>query len=319
MSMKKQSAVLAAALTSLIAAHCASAQEAPAAAGQESQQIEKAAEGMADKVAGWLDKLSDSVKDLGEKSKEWSNDAATYKDQLKEQWPALKEQFNQKWSEGLQKGQESKAAVSQWLDNTFSKERMQKAEDWIKNFKDGVTDNVVDPLVPYLLALRYPNPIDEWNQGYRREFPVTIKGMDQPLDVTLPISWNLSQNLELNQNEFISWRSDAGEGPYVLALLETPTGATVQSIVAGLQKTRPDAVVEKIPDTQIVRVAYPALNDTENAVYYYAVPAGDKVFTVCGEVLRGKNESTADLNKKLEERSDFFTLVAKNIFVKPNP
>ena len=145
------------------------AQEASSAVAQDTKQVEQAADGMANKVAGWLDKLSDSVRTLGEKSEEWSKDAATYKDQLKEQWPSIKEQFNQKLSEGMEKGQQSKEAVSKWLDDTFSQERINKAEEWMTNFKNGVTDNVVDPLVPYLLAMRYPNPMDEWNQGYRRE------------------------------------------------------------------------------------------------------------------------------------------------------
>ena len=224
------------------------AQEASSAVAQDTKQVEQAADGMANKVAGWLDKLSDSVRTLGEKSEEWSKDAATYKDQLKEQWPSIKEQFNQKLSEGMEKGQQSKEAVSKWLDDTFSQERINKAEEWMTNFKNGVTDNVVDPLVPYLLAMRYPNPMDEWNQGYRREYPVSIKGMDRPLQVTLPLSWNLSQNLQLGQNEFMSWRSESGTGQYVVALIETPTGATVDSIVAGLQKARPDAVTEKLPE-----------------------------------------------------------------------
>jgi hypothetical protein len=172
-------------------------------------------------------------------------------------------------------------------------------------------------LVPYLLAMRYPNPMDEWNQGYRREYPVSIKGMDRPLQVTLPLSWNLSQNLQLGQNEFMSWRSESGTGQYVVALIETPTGATVDSIVAGLQKARPDCVTEKLPDSKIVRVYFPAKTDTENAVYYYAVPAGDQVFTVCGEVLRGKDEKTDALNQRLQAESNFFNAVASNIFVKP--
>ena len=156
-------------MTALIASAAVSqalhAQEAPSAVAQDTKQVEQAADGMANKVAGWLDKLSDSVRTLGEKSEEWSKDAATYKDQLKEQWPSIKEQFNQKLSEGMEKGQQSKEAVSKWLDETFSQERINKAEEWMTNFKNGVTDNVVDPLVPYLLAMRYPNPMDEWNQA----------------------------------------------------------------------------------------------------------------------------------------------------------
>ena len=122
------------------------AQEASSAVAQDTKQVEQAADGMANKVAGWLDKLSDSVRTLGEKSEEWSKDAATYKDQLKEQWPSIKEQFNQKLSEGMEKGQQSKEAVSKWLDDTFSQERINKAEEWMTNFKNGVTDNVVDQI-----------------------------------------------------------------------------------------------------------------------------------------------------------------------------
>ena len=107
-------------MTALIASAAVSqavhAQEAPSAVAQDTKQVEQAADGMANKVAGWLDKLSDSVRTLGEKSEEWSKDAATYKDQLKEQWPSIKEQFNQKLSEGMEKGQQSKEAVSKWLD-----------------------------------------------------------------------------------------------------------------------------------------------------------------------------------------------------------
>lgn len=160
--------------------------------------------------------------------------------------------------------------------------------------------------------------MDEWNQGYRREYPVSIKGMDRPLQVTLPLSWNLSQNLQLGQNEFMSWRSESGSGQYVVALIETPTGATVDSIVAGLQKARPDAVTEKLPNSQIVRVYFPAKTDTENGrLLLMPSRPGDQVFTVCGEVLRGKDEKTDALNQRLQAESDFFNAVASNIFVKP--
>lgn len=70
-------------MTALIASAAVSqavhAQEAPSAVAQDTKQVEQAANGMANKVVGWLDKLSDSVRTLGEKSEEWSKDAATYK------------------------------------------------------------------------------------------------------------------------------------------------------------------------------------------------------------------------------------------------
>ena len=120
--------------------------------------------------------------------------------------------------------------------------------------------------------MRYPNPMDEWNQGYRREYPVSIKGMDRPLQVTLPLSWNLSQNLQLGQNEFMSWRSESGSGQYVVALIETPTGATVDSIVAGLQKARPDAVTPK-PIPRMPSITMPSrqeIRSSRSAVRSYA-------------------------------------------------
>lgn len=60
-------------MTALIASAAVSqalhAQEAPSAVAQDTKQVEQAADGMANKVAGWLDKLSDSVRTLGEKAK----------------------------------------------------------------------------------------------------------------------------------------------------------------------------------------------------------------------------------------------------------
>ena len=51
-------------ITALIASaavgQAAHAQEAPSAVAQDTKQVEQAADGMANKVAGWLDKLSDS-------------------------------------------------------------------------------------------------------------------------------------------------------------------------------------------------------------------------------------------------------------------
>lgn len=60
-------------ITALIASaavgQAAHAQEAPSAVAQDTKQVEQAADGMANKVAGWLDKLSDSVRTLGEKKR----------------------------------------------------------------------------------------------------------------------------------------------------------------------------------------------------------------------------------------------------------
>ncbi len=76
-------------------------------------------------------------------------------------------------------------------------------------------------------------------------------------------------------------------------------------------------MTEKLPDTQIVRVTYPAVNDKDNAVYYYAIPMDGKAMLLCGEVLRSDGQSTQQLNEALAAQSDFFNAVAKNVFVKP--
>lgn len=306
-------AALVAASSLLSAAHAQTAETTAPIASQASEAAQSAGQA----VSGWFDKLSDSVKKIGEKSSEYADEAQNYTTQLKDQWPSIKEKFSQGWQESMQKGSEGKEAVQKWMNDTFSKERMDKAENWLADFKNGVEDKVVDPLVPYILTIRYPNPMDEWNQGYKRLFPVQVQGFEQPVELTLPLSWNLSQDLSLGQNEFISFRSESGSGKYVVALITTPTGATVDSLVAGLQKNRSDAVTEKLPDTQIVRVTYPAVNDKDNAVYYYAIPIDGKAVLLCGEILRADGQTTQLLNEALAAQSEFFNTVAKNVFIKP--
>lgn len=314
--MKKNIAAVAALIAAaslLSAAHAQTPETSAPAASQASEAAHSAGQ----TVSGWFDKLSNSVKKIGEKSSEYADEAQNYTTQLKDQWPSIKEKFSQGWQESMQKGSEGKEAIQKWMNDTFSKERMDKAESWLADFKNGVEDKVVDPLVPYILTIRYPNPMDEWNQGYKRLFPVQVQGFEQPVELTLPLSWNLSQDLSLGQNEFMSFRSESGSGKYVVALITTPTGSTVDSLVAGLQKNRADAVTEKLPDTQIVRVTYPAVNDKDNAVYYYAIPVDGKAMLLCGEVLRSNGQSTQQLNEALAAQSDFFNAVAKNVFVKP--
>ena len=301
----------------LFVATVAAATFCAAANAQVESSTESVTKSAGETVSGWFDKLSESVKEIGKKSAEYTDDAQAYTQQLKDKWPSLKEQFSNSWNEGLQKGSEGKQAVQKWMDETFSKERMQSAEKWLSDFKNGVEDKVVDPLVPYILSIRYPNPMDEWNQGYKRLFPVQIQGLDSPLEVTLPLSWNLSQDLSLGANEFMSWRSESGNGRYVVALLTTQNGATVDSIVAGLQKSHPEAKTEKLEGSDIVKVTVLASGETGNPVAYYAVPAGGKAFLVCGEVLRSKGESSQSINDALTANSEFFNTVAKNIFVKP--
>lgn len=291
-----------------------------APASSESQEIGKAADSAAQAVAGWLDKLSDSVRTIGGKSSEAAAEAQGYAQELKKQWPELKEKFAKTFSEGIQRGDTYKESLAQWANENFSAQKMQQADDWLKNFKDGVEDKVIDPLVPYLLSVRYASPLQEWDAGYRRIYPVRIKGLEQPLELMLPLSWSLTQDLSLGKAQFMSWKNESGNGNLVVALLETPYGATPESLVAGLQKKRPEAPVTKLEGSDISRVTYLAGETPEsaNAVYYYAIPLEGKTFLLCGEVLRAKDESSESVNRKLSDAADFFNLVSRNLFVRPS-
>lgn len=265
----------------------------------------------------WMDKVTETVKSWEQKAPQLSEEAKRYAKQLQDQWPSFKEQFNRQLSEARVKGGESTEAISDWFNKTFSKERMETAEQWLKDFKSGVEDNVIDPLVPYLLSLRYPNPMDEWNAGYRRLYPIQVKHLDSPLEITLPLSWAITQNMSMGNETLISWRNENGNGNDVVSLIETPNGTTVESILAGLQKGRPTAQYETLQGTKITRITYEALGNGDNAMYYYAIPLEDKAFLLCAEVENTKGLSAAEINKQLTSLTEFYDLIAKNIFVKP--
>ncbi len=282
----------------------ASAQTAtsPAAAGTaETAQKSSFFDSVTDSVKGWWNKGTDET--------------SKYSQELKEKWPSIKEQFQENWNKGVQQGEKASDAVGDWFSKTFSDEKIEKAQAWLKDFKTGTEEKVIDPLVPYLLSLRYPNPAEEWQAGYRRVFPVQMTEFPEPVEVQLPLSWDMTQDMLLPSRSLMTWRSEGGMGSYALSLVQTPAGANSYSIVAALTQARPDATVETV-GSSIKRVAFPAANDTENAYYYYAVPLGDKTVEVCGAVLRGKDQTTADLNKLFAERGDFFNLVVSNIFLK---
>ncbi len=188
MYQKTLLAVLAAAALSSVQAQTAS--DAPAAV-----QNAPAAESFGQKATSFLDSITDTVKNWADKT---PGEVDKYSQELKEKWPGIKDQFKEKWQQGLEKGGEAKDQVTKWMNDTFSKERMDKAETWINNFKAGTEEKVIDPLVPYLLSMRYPNPMDEWQAGYRKTVNVQVKGLETPLTVQLPISWDVSQDLNAN-------------------------------------------------------------------------------------------------------------------------
>lgn len=269
------------------------------------------------KLSSFLDSVSETVKGWSQKVPELSAEAQKYSDELKAKWPEVKEQFKEGWQASQAKGEQFKESSEKWLNETFTQERVDKAQKWLDDFKDGVQDKVVDPLVPYLLSLRYPEPMQEWDAGYRRLYPIQIKGEANPLEITLPLSWALTQNIDLEQQVLMTWKSESGNGNLGVSLLDSPNGATVQSLVAGLLKSRPDAKRVKIEGTEIEAVYFPAVNDQQNAVIYYAIPTQLKAFLIAGEVFRASGQTTEELNQSLDKYNSFFTTVAKNVFFKP--
>lgn len=265
--------------------------------------------------SGWLDKMSASFKEWTNKVPEMTEEAKKYSEDIKSKWPGIKEDFAKHWQSGVDKSKEAGASVQEWFNKTFSEERVNEAENWLQKFKAGTEEKVIDPLVPYLLSLRYPEPIDEWNQGYRRLFPVQISKESKPVEVTLPLSWDLSSTVDTPKDRIISWRSDSGQGKYDVSIIVVSQGSTVDSLVAGLQKQNPEANVSKLEDSQIVRIQYLANTNRPNAANYYAIPLKDSVVLLCGEVI-ANGEAPAVVNGSLQKQTNFFDTVAKAVFIK---
>lgn len=306
MYQKTLLAVLAAAALSSVQAQTAS--DAPAAV-----QNAPAAESFGQKATSFLDSITDTVKNWVDKT---PGEVDKYSQELKEKWPGIKDQFKEKWQQGLEKGGEAKDQVTKWMNDTFSKERMDKAETWINNFKAGTEEKVIDPLVPYLLSMRYPNPMDEWQAGYRKTVNVQVKGLETPLTVQLPISWDVSQDLNANGTTLMTWRSESGDGPYAVSLISTPEGATVDSIMAGLEKDKPGTTAKKLGNSQIKYLEYPVTSESKNAVTYYAVPLEDKTILLAAEITKKSDQTEVQLQEAMQKAQPFFALLAQSVFVK---
>lgn len=279
-----------------------------------SENVSSAVVTLGEKADNWLDNMGNSFRQWVNKVPELSEEAKKYSEELKNRWPEVRKQFEEKLRDGLDKGKEAGESLKEWTEKTFTKERIDSAEKWLTDFKNGTEEKVVDPLVPYLLSLRYPNPIDEWNAGYRRNFPVLINKDANPVEVSLPLSWELVQNTAPTKERLITWRSDSGAGSLVVSLNATAPGSTVESLMAGLEKKLGNGErAVKLPDSEIRRLYFPADAARTNAVYYYAVPLNDSVVLLSAEVL-GTGKNTADVNETLLERQEFFDLVAKSLY-----
>lgn len=282
-----------------------------------SETVSSAVITLEEKADNWLDNMGNSFRQWVNKVPELSEEAKKYSDELKDRWPEVRKQFEEKLRDGLDKGKEAGESLKDWTEKTFTKERIDAAEKWLTDFKNGTEEKVVDPLVPYLLSLRYPNPIDEWKEGYRRNFPVLLNKDANPVEVSLPLSWGLVQNTDTAKDRLITWRSDSGAGPLAVSLCATAPGSTLESLMAGLEKKlgNGERAVE-LPDSEIRRLYFPADNNRTNAVYYYAVPLNDSVVLLSAEVI-GTGKSAAEVNKTLLERQNFFDIVATNLFQRP--
>lgn len=282
-----------------------------------SETVSSAVITLEEKADNWLDNMGNSFRQWVNKVPELSEEAKKYSDELKDRWPEVRKQFEEKLRDGLDKGKEAGESLKDWTEKTFTKERIDAAEKWLTDFKNGTEEKVVDPLVPYLLSLRYPNPIDEWKEGYRRNFPVLLNKDANPVEVSLPLSWGLVQNTDTAKDRLITWRSDSGAGPLAVSLCVTAPGSTLESLMAGLEKKLGNGErAVKLPDSEIRRLYFPADNSRTNAVYYYAVPLNDSVVLLSAEVI-GTGKSATEVNKTLLERQNFFDIVAANLFQRP--
>lgn len=282
-----------------------------------SETVSSAVITLEEKADNWLDNMGNSFRQWVNKVPELSEEAKKYSDELKDRWPEVRKQFEEKLRDGLDKGKEAGESLKDWTEKTFTKERIDAAEKWLTDFKNGTEEKVVDPLVPYLLSLRYPNPIDEWKEGYRRNFPVLLNKDANPVEVSLPLSWGLVQNTDTAKDRLITWRSDSGAGPLAVSLCATAPGSTLESLMAGLEKKLGNGErAVKLPDSEIRRLYFPADNSRTNAVYYYAVPLNDSVVLLSAEVI-GTGKSATEVNKTLLERQNFFDIVAANLFQRP--
>lgn len=282
-----------------------------------SETVTSAVAAIEEKADNWLDNMGNSFRQWANKVPQLSEEAKKYSDDLKERWPDVKKQFEEKLRDGLDKGKEAGESLKDWTEKTFTKERMDSAEKWLTDFKNGTEEKVVDPLVPYLLSLRYPNPIDEWREGYRRTYPVLISKDANPLEVSLPLSWGLVQNVDLPKERLITWRSDSGTGSLDVSLIVVARGSTVESLMAGLEKQLGNGEkAAKLPDSEIQRIYFAADKSRKDAAYYYAVPINDSVVLLSTAVIAG-DKSASIVNNTLQEHQDFFNLVAESLFQRP--
>ncbi len=288
------------------AAH-ATAEKTEEAAHAAAEKTEEAA----DPVSKWIDSASDKLKGWLQKG---SDNSQKYSKEIQEKLPEFKEQMKKSWKEAREQGKQASEAVSKWMDENLSKERIGEATKWMEDFKNGTQEKVIDPLVPHLLASRYPNSIDEWKDGYRRTYSVQMKDIEKPVDIQIPLSWAESANDNPNDSTLMTWTSDTGQGDLSVSLVQTPTGATLESVVIPFTKDRPEAKVEKVGDTQIRRVTYLAMDEKQNAYYFYAIPRHEKTIQVTAKIIRKDGETTEEVNKRLEENTEIFDVIAESLY-----
>jgi hypothetical protein len=264
---------------------------------------------------GWISSFGSSVREWTNKVPRLTDEAQKYSEQLKNEWPAVREELKKQWNSGVEKGKAVGADAEDWLNKTFQKEHIQKAEQWLRDFKQGTEEKVIDPLVPYLLSVRYASPLDEWNAGYRRQFPVQIQKNKAPVLITLPVSWELADKVGLPEGKILSWKNEAGNGNLSISLITTPYGSTPESLMAGLERKAPGNRAQVLPGTEIQRILIPASGSSSEAGYYYAVPTPEDVVLLCGQAAGGSAETAGEINEKLKALTPFFDTVTRNIFI----
>ncbi len=114
----------------------------------------------------------------------------------------------------------------------------------------------------------------------------------------------------------MTWRSESGDGPYAVSLISTPEGATVDSIMAGLEKDKPGTTAKKLGNSQIKYLEYPVTSESKNAVTYYAVPLEDKTILLAAEITKKSDQTELQLQEAMQKAQPFFALLAQSVFVK---
>lgn len=257
----------------------------------------------------WTNRVSDSLRLWMDKIPEIPNNIERYSSELQNKWPDIKNKFQQEWNTEINKGKEINENFQTWLSSTLSSQEVEKAENWLKNFKEGTKETIIDPLVPYLLSLRYANPLDEWQEGYRRSYSVLLDKDHAPLQITLPLSWTIDAKSQSQKNQLLCWKNENGSGNLSLSLSEFKNKDDVVNFIEYASEKYPSVQINQIPETEIQRILFSPDSNGKEIIRHYIIPYRNSFIVLKTQQDLTKNQS----DTSIEKISSFFDTVAKNI------